>query len=236
VAVSPDRTTPQTDRGREVPFVLDTRWTVVYRIARRTVRIVLKLWFRPLVIGRENIPDAGPVVLAPVHRSFADFVFAAAVTERKLFFMGKASLWRSRVLGKVLVTVGAFPVHRGSADREALQRAQQVLEQGQVLVMFPEGTRQQGAEVQPLLDGVAFLAARTGAAMVPIGIGGSDLSMPLGSKFPRPRRISVVVGEPLAPPRRASSGRVPRSAVHERTAALRGAIQAAYDRALRLVD
>ncbi len=236
MAVSSPGAPPHEDRGREVPFVLDTRWTLVYRIARRTVRIVLRLWFRPLVIGRENIPEIGPVVLAPVHRSFADFVFAAAVTERKLFFMGKASLWRSRLLGKILVTVGAFPVHRGSADREALQRAQQVLEQGQVLVMFPEGTRQQGAEIQPLLDGVAFLAARTGAAMVPIGIGGSDLSMPLGSRFPKPRRISVVVGEPITPPERSGSGRVPRSMVHQRTATLRAAIQAAYDRARQLAE
>jgi 1-acyl-sn-glycerol-3-phosphate acyltransferase len=196
---------------------------------------LLQLWFRPLVVGRENIPEVGPVLLAPVHRSFADFVFAAAVTDRKLFFMAKANLWRSRLLGRILVAVGAFPVHRGSADREALHRAQQVLDQGQVLVMFPEGTRQQGTEVQPLLDGVAFLAARTGAPMVPIGIGGSDISMPTGSRFPKPMRITVVVGEPITPPERNEAGRVARSKIHESSATLRRAIQAAYDHALQLI-
>jgi 1-acyl-sn-glycerol-3-phosphate acyltransferase len=234
--VSAGTSSARSGRGTEVPFVLDTRWTPLYRVARQAVRIFLRVWFRPVVEGRAEIPDTGPVILAPVHRSFADFVFAAAVTERKLFYMAKASLWRSRVLGRVLVTVGAFPVHRGSADREALHRAEQVLEQGQVLVMFPEGTRQAGSEVQPLLDGVAFLASRHRAPMVPIGIGGSDRSMPVGSKVPRPMRISVVAGPPVAPPTRPGTGRVARSALNASSAALRAAIQDAYDRARALVD
>jgi len=218
----------------DVPFVLDTRWTPFYRFAHHVVVTFLRIWFRPRVLGGDNIPDAGPVILAPVHRSFADFAFAAAVTDRKLFFMAKDSLWRSRALGKLLVTLGAFPVHRGSADREALQRAQEVLEQGQVLVMFPEGTRQEGPVVQPLLDGVAFLAGRTGAQTVPIGIAGSDIAMAKGSRIPKPLGIVVVVGEALAPPSRPEGGRVPRSKVHEATARLGQAIQAVYDRALEL--
>ena len=216
---------------RHAPFVLDTRWTPVYWLARRTVELVVRVWFRPRIVGRDNVPGTGPVVLAPVHRSFADFVFTAVLTDRKLFFMAKDSLWSSRVLTRILPIVGAFPVHREAADREAMSRAEAVLREGQVLVMFPEGTRQQGTDVQSLHDGVAFLAARTGAPMVPIGIGGSDRSMPKGSKIPKPIRIDLVVGEPVPPPARGAGGRVSRSKLRETTEALRGAIQAVYDRA-----
>ena len=90
------------------------------------------------------MPETGPVILAPVHRSFADFGFAAFCTDRKLFFMTKDEMWKNKWLGKLLLTVGAFPVHRESADREALQRAEEVLRKGEVLVLFPEGTRRAG--------------------------------------------------------------------------------------------
>jgi 1-acyl-sn-glycerol-3-phosphate acyltransferase len=218
-------------RRHDVPFVLDTRWTFGYRLARRTVELLVHVWFRPRIVGRENIPGTGPVVLAPVHRSFADFVFTAVLTDRKLFFMAKDSLWESRLLARILPALGVFPVHREAADRDAMARAEEVLRQGQVLVMFPEGTRQHGPEVQALLDGVAFLAARTGAAMVPIGIGGSDRSMPKGSKIPKPIAIALVVGEPVPPPERGEGGRAPRSKVRATTGALREGIQVAFDRA-----
>ena len=83
-------------------------------------------------------------------------------------------------------TSASFPVHRESADREALQRAEEVLKRGEVLVLFPEGTRREGPEIEDLMEGAAFLSARTGAPIVPIGIGGSDLSMPKGSAIPKP--------------------------------------------------
>jgi 1-acyl-sn-glycerol-3-phosphate acyltransferase len=147
--------------------------------------------------------------------------------------MAKDSLWKSGPLGRLLITLGAFPVHRESADREALRHAEEVLRQGQVLVLFPEGMRQEGGEVGDLLEGAAFLAARTGARIVPIGIGGSDRSMPKGSKIPKPIKITVVVGEPIDPPERSEAGRVARSKVHTTTEALRTGIQAVYDQARR---
>ncbi len=155
-------------------------------------------WFRPKVTGAEHVPESGPVILAPVHRSFADFGFTAFCTDRKLFFMTKDEMWENKWLGKLLLSVGAFPVHRESADREALQRAEEVLRQGQVLVLFPEGTRREGPVIEDLMEGAAFLSARTGAPIVPVGIGGSDLAMPKGSALPKPRTIQVVVGPALA--------------------------------------
>ena len=77
------------------------------------------------------------MILAPVHRSFADFGFAAFCTDRKLFFMTKDEMWKNKWLGKLLLTVGAFPVHRESADREALQRAEEVLRKGRCSCCSP---------------------------------------------------------------------------------------------------
>jgi 1-acyl-sn-glycerol-3-phosphate acyltransferase len=171
------------------------------------------------------------VILAPVHRSFADFGFTAFCTDRKLFFMAKDSLWKNPWLGRLLLYVGAFPVHRESADREALQRAEEVLAQGQCLVLFPEGTRREGAVIEDLMEGAAFLSARTGAPIVPIGIGASDLSMPKGSAIPKPYTIDVVIGAALPAPARTGGGRVSRSAVHASTELLAGQLQAVYDEA-----
>jgi 1-acyl-sn-glycerol-3-phosphate acyltransferase len=222
---------PRDAPWRHAPFVIDTRWTVGYRMAHWFVWRLVLIWFRPTVVGRDRVPESGPVVLAPVHRSIVDFLFSVVVTDRKLFFMAKDSLWRSRLLAKVLPTVGVFPVHREGTDREALRRAEEVLHLGQLLVMFPEGTRQAGSQVQPLRDGVAFLAARTGAVVVPVGLGGSDRSMPKGARFPKPVRVAVVVGEPVPPAPRTEGGRVPRSAIRRATDSLQAAIQIAYDQA-----
>jgi 1-acyl-sn-glycerol-3-phosphate acyltransferase len=86
--------------------------------------------------------------------------------------------------------------------------------------------------VQDLHQGVAFLSARTGAPVIPVGIGGSTSVMPKGSKFPRPRRIHLVVGEPIAAPTRTEIGRVPRSRLHTMTEELTVTIQELYDRSV----
>lgn len=209
----------------------DPHRSLGYRLARRTAVLLVDTWFRPVVTGAEHVPAAGPVIVAPVHRSFADFGFAGVITPRKLFFMVKDDLWSNPALGRLILSLGGFPVDRAGTDREALRRAQAVLELGQVLVMFPEGTRKQGATVQELHEGAAFLAARTGAPIVPVGIGGSDVAMPKGRRLPRPLTIHVVVGEPIPAPVAGESRRVARTALRATTERLRGAVQSAYDEA-----
>jgi 1-acyl-sn-glycerol-3-phosphate acyltransferase len=166
-----------------------------------------------------------------VHRSFADFGFAGFVTDRKFFFMAKDDLWKNKLLGRWLLYVGCFPVHRDSADRESLRRAEAVLKSSQVLILFPEGTRKEGPLVHELYEGPAFLSARTGAPIVPMGIGGTDLAMPKGRVLPKRMRIRVVLGEPVAPPQPGPSGRVSRTEVHRMTELLHGRIQQQYDEA-----
>ncbi|HEY1828121.1 MAG TPA: lysophospholipid acyltransferase family protein, partial [Acidimicrobiales bacterium] len=139
--------------GRHQEFAIEPRRTLGYRAIRGTFNVLMWLLFRPKVEGRHYVPATGPVILAPVHRSFADFGFASFCSRRKLFFMTKDSMWKNKLLGKLLLNVGAFPVHRESADREALQRAEEVLSRGQVLVLFPEGTRRSGPVIEDLMEG-----------------------------------------------------------------------------------
>ncbi len=223
------------DRGGAplgLDVAVDASFTPIYRFLRMLVHLLNRLLFRTTVEGADQVPTTGPVIIAPVHRSFIDFFVASEVTGRKLHYMAKDSLWNNRLLARILPTVGAFPVHRGSADRESLRRAQHVLEAGEVLILFPEGERRTGPVVQDLHEGVAFLSARTGATVVPVGIGGSASVMPKGKRIPRPRHIHLVVGPPIPPPDRTEAGRIPRSRLHRLTEALAESIQGLYDRAV----
>jgi len=211
---------------------VDTATNRIYRFLRVLVHAINRLAFRTTVEGRDLVPVDGPVIIAPVHRSFIDFFVASEVTDRKLHYMAKDSLFTNPRFGRFLLSVGAFPVHRQSADREALRRAQRVLDAGEVLVQFPEGERRSGPVVEGLHEGVAFLAARTGATIVPVGIGGSATVMPKGKRIPRPRRIHLVVGRPIAAPARTEGGRVPRQRLQQLTAELTESIQELYDRSV----
>ena len=186
-----------------------TLWWVVFAL--------IKAMFRLRVLGRENFPQ-GPFILSPVHRSFIDTPIAGMITRRRLRFMGKENLWEIRALGSFLSLMGGFPVERGTADRIALRAATDVLGLGEALVMFPEGTRRTGDRVrrEDMLDGTAFVAARAGVPIVPVGLGGTVRALPVGSWVPRPRRVVAVVGNPIPPPAKVD-GRVPRRAVRELT-------------------
>ncbi len=201
----------------------------LYRFVQLFILVVGRLWWRLSVEGTEHVPD-GPFVLAPVHRSYIDTPLMAVVP-RRMRFMGKDSLWRSRWIAWFLTALGGFPVERGTADRDALARTIAVVEAGEPVVLFPEGTRRDGPTLHPLFDGAAYVAARTQVPIVPVGIGGSAESLPRGARFLRPARIHVILGEPLPPPEPKASGRVSRTAVRARTAELAVVLQDLFDRA-----
>lgn len=199
------------------------------------VRVFARLWFRLEVVDRSWVPTHGPFIVAPVHRSNIDFFLVGALTRRRMRYMGKDSLWKWAPLGWFISVLGAFPVRRGSADREALRTCMQVIENGEPLVMFPEGTRRSGPTVEQAFDGPAYVAARTGVPLVPVGIGGSEAAMSKGAKWIRPRKVVLVVGEPIEPPKGDGSGRVPRRVVRELTEQLKTDVQALYDEARQRV-
>ncbi len=203
-----------------------------YTFARGVVELVCRSFWRVEIRGKENVPRTGAYVIAPVHRSNIDTLLAGCLTHRRIRFMGKDSLWKYRWSGALFGSLGAFPVRRGSPDREALRRCEDAVNGGEPVVLFPEGTRQSGPKLHPLFEGAAFVAARAGVPILPVGIGGSEWAMRKGSKFVSPVKVVMVVGQVMAPPERAAGGRVSRRAVSELTTALAAELQTLFDQAL----
>jgi 1-acyl-sn-glycerol-3-phosphate acyltransferase len=201
-----------------------------YAVARGACVGFSRLWCRMTVEGLDRVPASGAFVLAPVHRSNMDIPIVSVVTRRRLRYMGKDSLWRKPFWRWFLSALGGFPVSRGTVDKEALARCLEVLKGGEPLVLFPEGERKSGPIVEPLFDGAAFLAARVHVPIVPVGIGGSERVMPKGSSMIYPRKVHVIVGEPIELPV-ADGRRVPREDIAKATAELHERLQVLFDRA-----
>jgi 1-acyl-sn-glycerol-3-phosphate acyltransferase len=204
----------------------------LYRFVRGLIAVLAALLFRMRIEGAENIPKTGAFVLAPVHRSNLDFALVAPITKRRMGYMGKDSLWKGpKLFGSFISALGAFPVHRGSADREALRRCIEVVGRGEPLVLFPEGTRKSGPVVDEIFEGAAYVATKAGIPVVPVGIGGSERAMPKGAKMIRPGKIVIVVGTPLEAERPADGSRPSRRATHELTERLHKEVQRLFDEA-----
>lgn len=205
-----------------------------YRVVWFVVQLIGRTYFRLKVVGSDQVPRTGAFILSPIHRSNLDTPIISAITWRRLRYMGKESLWKSSFGAWFLTALGGFPVDRGTADRDALRACMDVIERGEPLVMFPEGTRQFGPEIQPLFDGPAYVACRTQVPIVPIGLGGTERAMGKGSKFPKPAKMTIVVGRPIHPPAPGPNGRVPRKAVKALTEELGVEIQRLFDDAQAL--
>ncbi|MEC7809861.1 MAG: lysophospholipid acyltransferase family protein [Actinomycetota bacterium] len=208
---------------------------ITYRFFWTLAWIVAKTFFRFSTVNKDRLPKDTPYILSPVHRSYIDSPLGGLITKQRVRFLGKESLWNNRLGGWFVGALGCFPVQRGTADRAALRACQQVLERGEPLVMFPEGTRRSGPKVKDenMFSGPAFVAARAGVPLIPLGIAGTDKAMPHGARFFRPAKVFMVVGQPVLPPE--FEGRVPRQAVDDLTEQLRQSLQEAYDQAQTLL-
>lgn len=206
--------------------------TLSHRIGYFTVRNLVtgfcRTWCRMRVEGGHHIPSEGVFILAPTHRSILDTPISSGVTRRRMRFMGADKWWSNKYFGQLLSLLGGFPVTRGSADREALKRCIALLDGGEPLVLFPEGERKSGPIVQPLFEGAAYIAAKTGAPIIPVGIGGSERAMPKGAKFIYPRKLHVVVGAPVTLST-AGTSKEQREAMRAATAQLQDELQRLFD-------
>ncbi len=203
-----------------------------YSLVRGFVRQVIARWLRLRTAGAEHLDLEGPVILAPVHRSNLDALLVAAACPRRLRALGKDSLFKGAVLAWINSALGAIPVKRGEADREAMRAARGVISAGEVMIVFPEGTRQSGNTLEGVFDGTSYLANKTGAPIVPIGIAGTEAAMPSGGKYIRRVRCAMVVGEPIQPP----EGRMSRPALAKFSADVAVRLQTAFDEAIALAS
>jgi 1-acyl-sn-glycerol-3-phosphate acyltransferase len=209
---------------------------LVFRLIRGSIRVFLFRWFRLRHEGRERLAVEGTVIFAPVHRSNLDGPLIGGLTHRRVRYLGKESLFKPAPAGWVMRSVGSFPVRRGEADLDAMRAAKSLLDQGEAMLVFPEGTRQEGDEIGEVFDGAAFLAAKSKAPVVPVGIAGTDEAMPTGTKFPKRVQVAIVVGEPLDPPTGPDGGKARRADQRRWSAELRDEIQRCQHRARELAE
>lgn len=194
------------NRVLEAAQRLDNDQTLMIRMVALAARIGARLFARVRVEGLERIPRTGAVILAANHISNADPVVAGAwITEalrrRRIHWLGKRELFDWPVIGWMAAHGGVHPVDRDNADVEAFRLATRILEHGFVLLAFPEGTRSPSGSLQEAKDGLAMLAMRTGARIVPIGINNTDAVWRKGRALPSPfprRTVTVRIGEPFS--------------------------------------
>lgn len=172
--------------------------TLLWRFAYSFLPPLWKAFFRMDISGREHIPPKGPVLLASNHRSNLDPFFLGSAMDRQVHFMAKVELWKVGALGRILDALGAFPVSRGEADRQAVRQALELLDAGAVVGLFPEGHRQRAGGFGQINPGVALFSLRKGVVTVPVVLEGTERVVRGG--IPRPIRIKVTFGPPLEIP------------------------------------
>lgn len=164
---------------------------MLYRFGHLLFSIYFKLFFRWQVYGRENIPEKGPFIVCSNHINWIDPVFIACSfpSRIKIHFMAKEELFQKNFLVTfVLTRLGAFPVKRDTADISAIKKFLQLLKEGQVLGLFPEGTRSKTGKLLKPMNGAALIALRSGVPIVPVAI--LDPYRPW-------KKLRITIGEPF---------------------------------------
>ena len=171
---------------------------MLYAIGKFLSASVCKVFGRWEVIGRENIPEKGGVMLCGNHVSYIDPPALGGGATRPVHFMAKLELFRIPVLGFLIRHVGAFPVKRGTADRSALKKAVELLKNGEIVGMFPEGTRSLDGKLKPPEPGVGMIALRARVPVVPVALVNTEKLLPPHSFLFKFSRVKVVYGKPVA--------------------------------------
>ncbi|SMB98322.1 1-acyl-sn-glycerol-3-phosphate acyltransferase [Thermanaeromonas toyohensis ToBE] len=166
-----------------------------YRLAKFICYIFFQYICRWEVKGQENFPLEGPAVVVSNHVSLWDPVAVGVAIPRPVRFMAKEELFRIPFLAQLLRALGAFPVRRGRSDRQALKESLEILRSGQVLGMFPEGTRVRTGELGAFHGGAALLSLKTGAPLVPVAVKGTEQIFRRGWFH----TFQVLIGNPIYP-------------------------------------
>ena len=179
---------------------------MIYVLTRAVCLALFKVVWRPVVVGRENIPADGPVILASNHLSFIDSIVIPLAVSRRVVFLAKAEYWEGRSLASLprrlfFRTFDAVPVQREQQrDAQAsLDLARGVLERGDAFGIYPEGTRSRDGRLYRGRTGVGWLSMAAAAPVVPVGLVGTDRVQPIGATVPRVHRVRIAFGPPVRP-------------------------------------
>ncbi len=169
----------------------------MYWLGRSFCKLFLIIVGKMKVIGRENVPLTGGVMIAGNHVSYLDPPLVGSGCPRMIYFMAEIGLFKNWLFGRMMYSWGAFPVNRGGVDRQAMKKAEELLREGKAVSMFIEGTRSRSGMLQEPQDGVAMLAVRARVPIVPVACIGTDIVMPVNSKKIKFHQITVVYGKPI---------------------------------------
>lgn len=194
---------------------------MLYYLEKNLGWLALCLLTRCQVKGRENVPAEGTLLVVANHNSVADPLLLGVHLGRRVTFMAKEELFRSRFVAYCMRSFGAFPVHKRRVDRDALRQADRLLNAGQVLIMFPEGKRSDDAGLQPGRLGSALIASKNGVPILPVGISGTERIRGFGWLPYRPE-VLMNVGRPFHLP--APVGKLTKSGLAEQTDIIMGHI------------
>lgn len=167
---------------------------MIYFVARLVFCTFFKILFRAEIIGKDNLPAQGSVIVAANHMSNWDPPLLATFLPRPISYMAKEELFANPIFGAAIRKCHAFPVKRGAADRTAIKAAVSVLKLGKCLGLFPEGTRSRDGKMKKAEAGVALIASMTGAPILPAAIIGTDRIFSTEERFPK---VAVIYGEPM---------------------------------------
>ncbi len=170
---------------------------MIYKIIKILAITVLKLFFGFKVEGKENIPSKPPYLVAANHVSYLDPIVIGCAFPHKVRFMGKKELFEHKFLSWLLKELGVFPINRGALDISSVKQSIQILKDGGVLGIFPEGTRSRDGKFKGANKGVIGIAIKGNVSIVPVGIKGTYEAWPPDKKFPKIHKIFVKIGKPV---------------------------------------
>lgn len=147
--------------------------------------------------GLENVPDSGGVLMMANHASYLDPVYIGSAVNRNMRYMARSTLFKPWIIERFLLSINAFPVHRGAPDRKAIRQALKVLEGGDLLLIFPEGTRTIDGSLGEAQAGVGLIAHKTAAPVMPVFLNGTRNVLPRNAKMLKPAKVTISFGKPL---------------------------------------
>ncbi|HZT40914.1 MAG TPA: lysophospholipid acyltransferase family protein [Chthonomonadaceae bacterium] len=173
--------------------------TFLYHLTGRVLRLFFRVYGRWQIVGLENVPREGGALLVANHASYLDppLLGASLYRIRRVWFLAKSELWKNPALAALLAHMMARPIQRHSADRATLKQALEWLAKGEAVAMFPEGERTRTGHLQPAQPGIALLAQKSGAPVVPVALLGTYVMLPSHRKSLRHAPLKVVFGAPL---------------------------------------
>jgi len=183
--------------------------TKTYWVVRETCRFLAWVFFSYRVKHPERMIEEGPLILAVNHASFADPPLVGICSKRAVYFLGRRSLWKWPIIGPFFQHGNVIPVDRNGNDISALRQAIRRVNEGNGVVLFPEGTRTRDGRLGEAKSGIGFVIAKTGAPVLPIYAKGTFEAFPPDSKLPRRRPVTMIIGNPVrfSPEEIAAAGR-----------------------------